>query len=60
MHAPRPTARSLVPTIDAPVLLALHATTRPLTGRRLATLAGASHTAVNAILGRLTLDPPLR
>jgi len=36
------------------VLLALHATTRPLTGRRLATLAGASHTAVNAILGRLT------
>ena len=47
-------ARSLVPTVDAPVLLALHATTRPLTGRRLATLAGASHTAVNAILGRLT------
>lgn len=28
--------------------------TRALTGRRLATLAGASHTAVNAILGRLT------
>ena len=47
-------ARSLVPTVDAPVLLALYATTRPLTGRRLATLAGASHTAVNAILGRLT------
>lgn len=36
------------------MLLALYATTRPLTGRRLATLAGASHTAVNAILGRLT------
>jgi len=53
MHLGQP-ARSLVPTIDAPVLLALHATTRPLTGRRLATLAGASHTAVNAILGRLT------
>jgi predicted nucleotidyltransferase len=53
MHLGQP-ARSLVPTVDAPVLLALHATTRPLTGRRLATLAGASHTAVNAILGRLT------
>lgn len=53
MHLGQP-ARSLVPTIDAPVLLALHATTRSLTGRRLATLAGASHTAVNAILGRLT------
>jgi predicted nucleotidyltransferase len=53
VHLGRP-ARSLVPTVDAPVLLALHATTRPLTGRRLATLAGASHTAVNAILGRLT------
>ncbi len=53
MHLGQP-ARSLVPTLDAPVLLALHATTRPLTGRRLAILAGASHTAVNAILGRLT------
>lgn len=53
MHLGQP-ARSLVPTVDAPVLLALHATTRPLTGRRLATLAGASHTAVNAILARLT------
>jgi predicted nucleotidyltransferase len=53
MHLGQP-ARSLVPTVDAPVLLALHATTRPLSGRRLATLAGASHTAVNAILGRLT------
>jgi predicted nucleotidyltransferase len=53
MHLGQP-ARSLIPTVDAPVLLALHATTRPLTGRRLATLAGASHTAVNAILGRLT------
>jgi DNA-binding transcriptional ArsR family regulator len=53
VHLGQP-ARSLVPTLDAPVLLALHATTRPLTGRRLATLAGASHTAVNAILGRLT------
>lgn len=53
MHLGQP-ARSLVPTVDAPVLLALHATTQTLTGRRLATLAGASHTAVNAILGRLT------
>lgn len=53
MHLGQP-ARSLVPTVDAPVLLALHATTRPLTGRRIATLSGASHTAVNAILGRLT------
>lgn len=53
MHLGQP-ARSLVPTIDAPVLLALNATIRPVTGRRLATLAGASHTAVNAILGRLT------
>ena len=53
MHLAQP-ARSLVPTVDAPVLLALNATTGPLTGRRLATLAGASHTAVNAILARLT------
>lgn len=53
MHVGMP-ARSLVPTVDAPVLLALHATTGRLTGRRLATLAGASHTAVNAILARLT------
>lgn len=53
MHVGMP-ARSVLPTVDAPVLLALHGSTRALTGRRLAVLAGASHTAVNAILSRLT------
>lgn len=52
MHVGMP-ARSVLPTVDAPVLLALHGSTRALTGRRLAVLAGASHTAVNAILSRL-------
>ena len=45
--------RSIVPTVDAPVLAVLAGTTRPLTGRRVATLAGASHGAVNAVLARL-------
>lgn len=53
MHVGGP-ARSVLPTVDAPVLLALHGSTRALTGRRLAVLAGASHTAVTAILSRLT------
>ena len=46
--------RSVIPTIDGPVLVVLVGTTKPLTGRRIATLAGASHTAVNAVLTRLT------
>jgi hypothetical protein len=46
--------RSVVPTVDAPVLAVLAGTTRPLTGRRIARLAKASHGAVNAVLARLT------
>lgn len=52
MHVGLP-ARSLVPTLDAPVLVALARTTRPLSGRRLAALAGGSHSAVISILDRL-------
>jgi hypothetical protein len=46
-------ARSVFPSLDAPVLLALHEASRPATGRRVAALAGGSPTAVNAILARL-------
>lgn len=53
MHAGLP-LRSIIPTIDAPVLTVLAGTTRPLSGRRVAALAGASHPAVGAVLARLT------
>ena len=53
MHAGLP-LRSIIPTIDAPVLTVLAGTTRPLSGRRVAVLAGASHPAVGAVLARLT------
>jgi predicted nucleotidyltransferase len=53
MHVSQP-IRSIVPTVDAPVLLVLAGTTRPLSGRRIAALAGASHAAVNAVLARLS------
>ena len=53
MHGSMP-ARSVLPRVDAPVLLALYGSTRPLTGRRLAVLAVVSRTAVIAILSRLT------
>ena len=53
MHAGLP-LRSIIPTIDAPVLAVLAGTTRPLSGRRVAVLAGASHPAVRAVLARLT------
>jgi hypothetical protein len=49
MHAGLP-LRSIIPTIDAPVLMVLAGTTRPLSGRRVAALAGASHPAVGAVL----------
>lgn len=52
MHVGQP-IRSLIPTVDGPVLVVLAGTSRPLTGRRIATLAGASHTGVNAVLARL-------
>ena len=52
MHAGLP-LRSIIPTIDAPVLTVLAGTTRPLSGRRVAALAGASHPAVGAVLARL-------
>ena len=53
MHVVMP-ARSVLPRVDAPVLLALHGSTRPMTGHRRAVLAGVSRTAVNPILSRLT------
>lgn len=53
MHAGLP-LRSIIPTIDAPVLTVLAGTTGPLSGRRIAALAGASHPAVGAVLARLT------
>ena len=53
MHAGLP-LRSIIPTIDAPVLTVLAGTTRPMSGRRVAVLAGASHPAVGAVLARLT------
>lgn len=52
MHVGLP-VRSVIPTVDAPVLAVLAGTTLPLTGRRIARLAGASHGAVNAVLARL-------
>jgi len=52
MHAGLP-LRSIIPTIDAPVLTVLAGTMRPLSGRRVAALAGASHPAVGAVLARL-------
>ena len=53
MHAGLP-LRSIIPTIDAPVLTVLAGTMRPMSGRRVAVLAGASHPAVGAVLARLT------
>ena len=53
IHAGLP-LRSIIPTIDAPVLTVLAGTTRPMSGRRVAALAGASHPAVGAVLARLT------
>lgn len=47
-------ARSVVPTLDAEVLMALAGTTMPLTGRQLHRLAGAgSQKGVSLVLGRL-------
>jgi predicted nucleotidyltransferase len=45
---------ALVPTLDGPVLVVLAGTTRPLTGREVARLAGRSgHSGVLAVLNRL-------
>jgi len=52
MHAGSP-IRSIIPSLEGPVLSVLAGTTAPLSGRRVATLAGASHPAATACLGRL-------
>lgn len=46
-------ARTICPTLDGPVLSVLAATARPMSGRRVAALAGASHSATIAVLERL-------
>ena len=53
MHLALP-IRSVVPSLEGPVLAVLAGTTAPLSGRRVASLAGASHPAVTAALTRLT------
>ncbi len=45
--------RTITPTLDGPVLCVLATTARPLSGRRVAALAGASHSAAIAVLDRL-------
>lgn len=46
--------RGIIPTLDAPVIEALAATTRPLTGREVHRLAGVGSTrGVRLVLGRL-------
>lgn len=52
MHVALP-IRSIIPSLEGAVLPVLAGTTAPLTGRRVATLAGASHTATTAALRRL-------
>lgn len=52
MHVALP-IRSIIPSLEGPVLAVLAGTTAPLTGRRIAALAGASHTATTAALRRL-------
>ena len=52
MHAGSP-IRSVIPSLEGPVLSVLAGTTAPLSGRRVASLAGASHPAATACLGRL-------
>jgi predicted nucleotidyltransferase len=52
VHAGSP-IRSIIPSLEGPVLSVLAGTTAPLSGRRIATLAGASHPAATACLGRL-------
>lgn len=52
MHAGSP-IRSVIPSLEGPVLSVLAGTTAPLSGRRVASLAGVSHPAATACLGRL-------
>lgn len=48
--------RSLAPAVDADVLFALHGTHVPLTGERVAKLAGRSGTQVRQVLRRLSAE----
>lgn len=48
--------RSIAPTVDADVLLVLARAHIPLTGARVAELAGRSHSQVRAVLQRLVED----
>lgn len=45
--------RSVIPSLDGPVLMALARTTRPMSGRQLASLAGGSQRGVALVLTRL-------